>query len=103
MSAAAVLTQAISFISKPETWAREGVAFDAHGNEVKPTSERAKRFCMVGAIQKVSCSAEDYGSAIRLVRAQCGKQSIFEFNDGHGHKAVLKCMRRAVAAAEVSA
>lgn len=103
MSAAAVLSEALSFIADPEKWAAEGIAFDRHGNEVNPTNDNARRFCMVGAIQRVKCSTDDYGAAIRILRAQCGKQSIFEFNDAHGHKAVLKCMRRAIAAAEVAA
>lgn len=103
MSARAVLAEALSFIAAPEKWAADGIAFDRHGNEVSPTSDNARRFCMVGAIQRVKCSADDYGAAIRAVRKACGKQSIFEFNDGHGHKAVLKCMRRAIAAAEVAA
>lgn len=103
MSAASVLSEALSIIAAPNKWAREGVAFDDRGNERKATDERAKRFDMVGAIQRVKCSADDYGAAIRAVRNACGKQSIFEFNDGHGHKAVLKCMRRAIAAAEVAA
>lgn len=103
MSAHAVLTEALSFIAAPEKWAADGIAFDRHGNEVSPASDNARRFCMVGAIQRVKCSADDYGAAIREVRKACGKQSIFEFNDGHGHKAVLKCLRRAIAAAEVAA
>jgi len=103
MSAASVLSEALSIIAAPNKWAREGVAFDARGNEVRPSSEHAKSFDIVGAIQRVNCSPTDYGAAIRAVRNACGKQSIFEFNDGHGHKAVLKCMRRAIAAAEVAA
>jgi predicted alpha/beta superfamily hydrolase len=100
MSAASVLTEAFATISSPSKWAKEAVALDQRGNEVKPSSDRAKRFDMVGALQRVPANANDYGAAIRILRAQCGKQSIFEFNDGHGHKAVLTCMRRAIAAAE---
>lgn len=100
MSAAAVLTEALALIVAPSKWAKEAVALDSRGNEVRPSSEKAKRFDMVGAIQRVPSNSRDYGAAIRILRAQCGNQSIFEFNDGHGHKAVLTCMRRAIAAAE---
>lgn len=102
MTAASVLSEALEVIRSPHRWTTEAVAMDGHGNEVKPLHEKAKRFDMIGAIQRVQCSPDDYGAAIRILRAQCGKQSIFEFNDRHGHKAVLKCMRRAIAAAEVS-
>ncbi|MCA0344078.1 MAG: hypothetical protein LCH99_30705 [Proteobacteria bacterium] len=102
MSAASVLTEALAIIAAPGKWAKEAVALNGRGNEVRPLSDKAKRFDMVGAIQRVQASASDYGAAIRILRQQCGKQSIFEFNDGHGHKAVLKCMRRAIAAAEAA-
>lgn len=102
MTAATVLTEALQVIRSPHRWTTEAVAMDSRGYEVKPHSDKAKRFDMIGAIQLVKCSPDDYGAAIRILRAQCGKQSIFEFNDRHGHKAVLKCMRRAIAAAEVS-
>lgn len=102
MSAASVLIDALAIIAAPSRWAKDAVALDHRGNEVKPSSDRAKRFDMVGAIQRVPANANDYGAAIRILRAQCGKQSIFEFNDGHGHKAVLTCMRRAIAAAEAA-
>lgn len=100
MTAASVLSEALSIIAAPNKWAKDAVALDAKGSEVKPHSDKAKRFDMVGAIQRVQCSADDYGAAIRILRAQCGKETIFEFNDWHGHKAVLKCMRRAIRAAE---
>lgn len=103
MTAAAVLSDALALISAPSKWARDAVALDANGSEVKPVSDRAKRFDMIGAIQRVPSSPDDYGAAIRILRAQCGKQSIFEFNDGHGHKAVLTLMRRAIRAAEGAA
>lgn len=102
MSAATALKDALGVIQQPSKWAKEGIALDAHGNEVKPLSPKAKRFDMVGAIQSIQCSADDYGQAIRHLRAACGKQSIFEFNDTHGHKAVLTCMRKAIAAAEAA-
>ena len=103
MSAASVLSDALAIISPPHRWAKQAIALDGRGNEVRPLDERAKRFCMVGAIQRVQASADDYSAAILTLRSQCGKQSIFEFNDGHGHKAVLSCMRRAIAAAEAGA
>jgi len=105
MSAVQILQAALALISAPAKWTKEHVARDAHGNPVKPTDERAKCFCMVGAIQRVSAeaSADAYGQAITIVRKACGSESIFEFNDWHGHKAVLTCLRRSIAAAEVAA
>jgi len=103
MSAASALKDALSTIDALHKWARGSIALEGRDNEVKPLSDKAKRFCMVGALQRIQCSASDYGEAIRILRKECGKQSIFEFNDSHGHKAVKSLMRRAIAAAEASA
>ncbi|MBB3521085.1 hypothetical protein [Rhizobium sp. BK456] len=102
MSAAAVLTEALAIIGTPKTWGQCACAADAKGHEVKLNSEKASRFCMVGALQRVPCSATDYGIAIRHLRNACRGQSIFEFNDSHSHRSVTKAMRRAIAAAEAA-
>lgn len=100
MTAASVLSQALSIIVNPAAWAQEAVAVDRRGNEVKPSDERAKRFCMVGALQRVPSSSGDYGAAVLALRKACGDQSIFQFNDTHGHKAVVRVMKRAIRAAQ---
>lgn len=100
MTAAAVLSEALATIAAHSRWTKHAVAKDRKHNECKPTAPQANSFCMVGAIQKVDCPADAYGEAIRTLRNQCGKQSIFEFNDNHEHKAVVSCMRRAIRAAE---
>jgi hypothetical protein len=103
MTAATALKDALAIIAAPGKWAKQGCALDAYGNEVKPLSDKAKRFDMVGALQRVQCSGEEYGQAIRHLRNACNGQSIFEFNDSHGHKAVTKAVRRAIRAAELAA
>ncbi len=100
MTAAAALKEALSLIAAPNKWAKEVIALDGSGNEVKPLSDKAKRFDMIGALQRVQCSADDYGQAVRHLRNACGKQSIFDFNDTHGHRSVSKAMKRAIRAAE---
>lgn len=102
MTAASVLTQALSIIANPSAWAQEAVAVDRRGNEVNSRDERAKRFCMIGAVQRVPSSSDDYGAAILALRKACGDQSIFQFNDTHGHKAVVNVMKRAIRAAEAA-
>lgn len=102
MTASTALKDALAIISIPGKWATGSVALDGRGNEVKPLDESAKRFCMVGALQRVQCSSSDYGEAIRHLRNACNGQSIFEFNDGHGHRAVTKAMKRAIRAAEAA-
>lgn len=95
MSACDVLSKALQTINKPHRWVKEEVAVDGNGNPVKATSDRAERFCMVGAIQSHQSDANEYGQAIRHLRTACGG-SIFEFNDTHGHKAVKAVMRKAI-------
>lgn len=102
MTAAYVLSEALAMIAAPSRWTKEAVARDQRQNECKPTDEKATSFCMVGALQRVQCPATVYGEAIRFLRQQCGTQTIFEFNDGHGHKAVVSCMKRAIRAAEAA-
>ncbi len=94
MTAASVLTSALETISAPGGWTQEHFALDAKGDPVKATDDRAKRFCMVGAIQRQQSDANAYGEAIRHLRTACGG-SIFDFNDTHGHKAVKAVMRKA--------
>ncbi len=102
MTASSVLSQALSIIANPSVWGQEAIAVDGRGNEVKPRDERAKRFCMVGAVQRVQSSTDDYGAAILALRKACGDQSIFQFNDTHSHKAVVNVMKRAIRAAEAA-
>ncbi|MHC2298181.1 DUF6197 family protein [Rhizobium mongolense] len=102
MTAASALHDALEIVSAPHRWAKEAIALDGHGNEVKPLSEKAKRFCMVGALQRIQCSTDDYGLAIRHLRKACGQLSIFQFNDQCSHKAMKKVMRRAIDAAEAA-
>lgn len=75
MSAATALKGALAIISAPNKWAKQGCALDGRGNEVKPLSDKAKRFDMVGALQRVECSSTDYGEAIRHLRNACNGQS----------------------------
>lgn len=100
MTAATALQSALSLIGTPHSWAQKGVALDGRGNEVKPLDDRAKRFCMIGALQRVQCSSDEYGEAVLHLRRSCGKLSIFEFNDQCGHKAMVKVMKRAICVAE---
>jgi hypothetical protein len=102
MSAAAVLKDALAIIDVPHRWAQRDIAFDRQGNQVKPLDEKACRFCMVGAIQRLQPSSDDYGAAIMILRKACGGLSIFQFNDQCGHKTMTKVMRRAIAAAEAA-
>lgn len=102
MTAATALKDALAIIAAPGKWAKGGCALDARDNEVKPLSDKAKRFDMVGALQRVQCSGDEYGQAIRHLRNACNGQSIFEFNDTHGHRAVKSAIKRAISAAEAA-
>ncbi len=100
MTAASVLREARQLITPKGKWTQEAVARDARGGEVKPADDRAKAFDMIGAVQRIPATPDEYGAAIRILREQCGNQSIFAFNDAHGQKAVLKLMDKAAQAAE---
>lgn len=103
MTAASILREARQLITPKAKWTQEATARDARGNEVKPTDDRAASFDMIGAIQKLEATPDEYGAAIRILRAQCGGKSVFEFNDFHGRKAVLAVMDKAAQVAEAGA
>jgi len=95
MTAASILFKAQDLIRNPKRWTQEAVARDKFGNEVSPLDDKASRFDMIGAIQRQNPPADEYGSVINCLRRACGGLSPYEFNDGHGHKAVMKAFGRA--------
>ena len=88
-----------AIIADPGKWTREAMARDRRGDEVKPEDPEARCFCMVGALRRAAKTNTDFELGIRALRVACKGQSIFTFNDSHGHRAVLKALNRAINAA----
>lgn len=62
-----LLAIADAFESHPWTWGREWVATDASGNPVAIPSDRAVRFCIVGAVHR--CKSVGVASSRALDQA----------------------------------
>ncbi|NTE87235.1 DUF6197 family protein [Agrobacterium rubi] len=102
MSAEVILRSAKRAISKPKNWTQEAIARDSRGNLVDVLSDRATCFCMIGAIQVTRPSVDDYAGAISFLRKATGV-GVYDFNDSHGHKAVLAAFDKAIEIAEMDA
>lgn len=54
MNSIELLTQTKSLIANPDNWIKKKNALSAKGREVKPSSNRACKFCLLGALDRVS-------------------------------------------------
>ena len=54
-------------LESPSAWTRKVLARDRHSHPVSPTSERAVRFCLSGALLRAA--SEEYGFSLRLAKA----------------------------------
>lgn len=59
-TAARILLEARKLISTPQTWTRRAFARDRHSHPVSPTSDRAVRFCVGGALIRAAGEAFDF-------------------------------------------
>ena len=53
-------------LASKSSWTRGTLARDRHSHRVSPTSERAVRFCLSGAL--IRAAGEEFGFAVKLVK-----------------------------------
>ena len=98
------MKKAREILSNPECWCKKHDASDENGNFINPTSERAVKWCIIGAYQKAyndpSCGVIYYymdplHSSLKEV---FGKESLIAFNEDPAttHKDVLDLYDRAI-------
>lgn len=105
-----LLIEARNLIENPKQWCQMQFAYTANGCATHAMDIKACKWCMEGAIQKVTAQRRVPAG----VRDECWKKLAFavepsgpfrttnpvsEFNDTHGHRAVLAAYDRAIAAA----
>jgi hypothetical protein len=105
------LQQTRELLSKPQRWTRGTLARDSRGLPVSPESPRACRFCVMGALYRVTNSpTRDYTGAPDPVRAvydallrqmpldEHDRPAIYPsvVNDVQGRGAVLSLLDRAI-------
>lgn len=74
-------------------WTREQYARDSHGRPLMPDSPKAVRFCMYGAVMRVS-RGDTYRKACRLLQSVV--PSPIDFNDKQTSKRpIIAALRKA--------
>ena len=61
--------KAYELLSSPDTWCREALAKDAHGDNVPPFDPEAVQWCALAAVQKVYPPAQWEEAMNRVLRA----------------------------------
>jgi hypothetical protein len=109
MSAATVLRLARTLIADEAHWTRGTYARTDQGNSCDSLAEAATRWCMTGAVRKVTLDGEagPYRQAMTFIEAVLETDeaaSVAEFNDDPviRHCDVLALYGRAIALADVS-
>lgn len=97
--AAKLLRDAIALIEDPEHWTVACDAKTEEGRRCAPTNEAATKWCMVGALQKVSSDDHTIHVAYHALRDHTSEY-VSQFNDTHTHDEVLSAMREAAESLE---
>jgi hypothetical protein len=79
LSVADVLDKAADLIEPEGAWTQEYMARDADGYLASVRSEKAVRFCAMGAIRRVNRVGED--AALSFLKLAIGKDNVARWND----------------------
>lgn len=107
MNSIELLTQTKSLIANPDNWIKKNNAISATGRKVKPTSNRACKYCVLGALDRVSAlngfSYSDRNEAIYRLENEVKQVSDFRcvhwYNDAPKtrHNDVIAILDNAIA------
>jgi hypothetical protein len=92
------ILKVIALIENSEAWTQGASARNKKGTRVSPYSQRACRWCTLGALDKVTADHDSWMEATRRIREAMRSDmgvSISEFNDNHTHAEVLALLRKA--------
>lgn len=93
-----ILLSAAFALTLPEHWTKRTLARDARGRAVDDDSEKACRWCLVGAIHQASLVLGDDRIARGDAYAALGRFG--QWNDTHTHAEVLAALYKAAALSE---
>lgn len=62
-----ILVRAVTLIETPRSWTRRALARDRHSHPVSPTSKRAVRYCVGGALLRAA--AERFDFEVKIAKA----------------------------------
>ncbi len=96
-----IIQEVLNLLSDKNKWTQYALARDIKGNRLDPCDFLAVRWCLLGAVRKLSSSDEEYvkmkeelcifSEAYSLKQNQ--EVSPVHLNDCYGHKAVLKFLQ----------
>lgn len=84
MNTLEILTKAKALINTPDTWTQGSNARDANGHTATLLGEKACKFCMNGALERVS-DFTSYSARLAVYDA-LGHRDIVHWNDAHNRK-----------------
>lgn len=73
-----------------DSWCKDVVARDRTGQETHPSSETARQWCLLGALNKVYPHMYARIAKKRKIIEHLGNTDYIKFSDENGHKAVLE-------------
>jgi hypothetical protein len=86
-------------ISEPASWTKGYMARDALGSPCALLSEAAVRFCVVGALRRVTRPGEDWTRAWYYLR-DCSPKGVSTVNDTGTHEQVMAWLSDSITAAK---
>jgi hypothetical protein len=93
-----IILKVIALIENPKAWTQGVPARDVEGTSVPPNNQQACKWCMLGALTKVTATYDSWQEAMGKIRdAMQGDVCIATFNDTHTHAEVLALLRKAAA------
>jgi hypothetical protein len=98
-----IVERARALIADEEHWCRRNLANNVNGVPTSPTSQRAVKWCGLGAVIAAAYQlTNDHDAAHRLghdaLRPRYGPATIIHVNDARGHAAVLALFDEVIAA-----
>ena len=98
-----IVEGARALIADEQNWCRRNLANDVNGALIYPTSERAVKWCGLGAVIAAAYQlTHDFDTANRLgheaLRPRYGAATVIYVNDTIGHAAVLALFDEVIAA-----
>ncbi len=96
MKVSQILAKALKLISDERKWCKGELALNKNGSFVKPRSKNAIKWCVVGAICKMSGTYHEARDSIDLCEIANNNVPLEHFNDVIGHRRVISALKKGI-------